>query len=229
VATISKCDETLVIELSALERSEAMHGDLEIPTAAISSVEVLDDAIHQIHGLRPSGLKITGTYLPARARRAPGWSRLPPGSCPASPALPGQQHSGGLAGSQVAATPPGVPADAGLFGRLFPKLPPFASVNPAVTAALMEVGQPGGILDAQDDLAAGPKALIIDPTVNGNPTSANSYGTNPDDPTMTAGSTFVGQFTDHDITFDQTSKLGVTQNPLTSPNARTPVLQPAGW
>jgi hypothetical protein len=66
VATISKRDETLVIELSALEKSEAMHGDLEIPTAAISSVEVLDDAIHQIHGLRPSGLKITGTYLPGK-------------------------------------------------------------------------------------------------------------------------------------------------------------------
>jgi hypothetical protein len=41
---------------------------------------------------------------------------------------------------------------------------------------------------------------------------------------MTAGSTFVGQFTDHDITFDQTSQLGVTQNPLVSPNTRTPAL-----
>ena len=41
---------------------------------------------------------------------------------------------------------------------------------------------------------------------------------------MTAGSTFVGQFTDHDITFDQTSQLGVPQNPLTSPNTRTPAL-----
>ena len=63
-------------------------------------------------------------------------------------------------------------------------------------------------MDARDDLAAGPKALIVDPTVNGNPTAANPYGTNPDNPTMTAGSTFVGQFTDHDITFDQTSHLG---------------------
>lgn len=44
MATISKRDETLIIELSALEKSEAMHGDLEIPTAAISSIEVLDDA-----------------------------------------------------------------------------------------------------------------------------------------------------------------------------------------
>ena len=41
---------------------------------------------------------------------------------------------------------------------------------------------------------------------------------------MTAGSTFVGQFTDHDITFDQTSQLGVPQNPLRSPNTRSPAL-----
>src|SRR5690349_7517061 len=124
----------------------------------------------------------------------------------------------------LAKPPPGAPANAGLFGRLFPHLPPFAGFSPTVKAALMEVGQQGGIMDAQDDLGAGPKALIVDPAVNGNPTSSNPYGTNPDNPTMTAGSTFVGQFTDHDITFDQTSKLGVKQNPLTSPNARTPAL-----
>jgi hypothetical protein len=41
---------------------------------------------------------------------------------------------------------------------------------------------------------------------------------------MTAGSTFVGQFVDHDITFDQTSTLGVPQNPLISRNTRTPAL-----
>ena len=119
---------------------------------------------------------------------------------------------------------PGAPASSGLFGRIFPGLPPFADATDQVRAALLEVGRPGGIMDAADDLAAGPKALIVDPTVNGNPTAANPYGTNPDNPTMTAGSTFVGQFTDHDITFDQTSHLGVPQNPLTSPNTRTPAL-----
>ncbi len=45
-----------------------------------------------------------------------------------------------------------------------------------------------------------------------------------DDDAHPARSTFVGQFIDHDITFDQTSQLGVGQNPLTSPNARTPAL-----
>jgi hypothetical protein len=128
------------------------------------------------------------------------------------------------AGAAGHGLPPGAPASSMLFGRIFPQLPPFAPVTGAVQAALVEAGAQGGILDAQDDLAAGPKELIVDPAVNGNPTATNPYGTNPDNPTMTAGSTFVGQFTDHDITFDQTSQLGVTTNPLTSPNTRTPAL-----
>jgi Animal haem peroxidase len=120
--------------------------------------------------------------------------------------------------------PPGAPANSMLFGRIFPKLDPFAQDTSTVTQALLEVGRQGGIMDAHDDLAAGPVALITNPALNGNPTSSNPYGTNPDNPTMTAGSTFVGQFTDHDITFDQTSQLGVPTNPLTSPNTRTPAL-----
>lgn len=141
----------------------------------------------------------------------------------------------GLNGSAVADAPAAsprsyargsgsAPASSVDFGRIFPDLPPFADATYTVRAALLEVGQQGGILDAQDNLAAGPKALIVDPTPNGNPTSTNPCGTNPDNRTMTAGSTFVGQFTDHDITFDQTSQLGVPQNPLTSANTRTPAL-----
>jgi hypothetical protein len=119
----------------------------------------------------------------------------------------------------------GTPANSVDFGRMFPELPSFADASDQrVVDALLEVGTQGGILDAHDDLAAGSKALIVDPAVNGNPTPTNPYGTNPDNPTMTAGSTFTGQFIDHDITFDQTSQLGIPQNPLTSPNTRTPAL-----
>ena len=118
----------------------------------------------------------------------------------------------------------GVPRDSANFGRLFPEMAPFAEATDTVRSALLEVGMPGGVLDAGDDLAAGPTRLIVDPTVNGNPTPSDPYGSNPDNPTMTAGSTFVGQFVDHDITFDQTSQLGVPQNPLLSPNTRTPAL-----
>jgi Animal haem peroxidase/TAT (twin-arginine translocation) pathway signal sequence len=118
----------------------------------------------------------------------------------------------------------GAPASSVDFGRIFPDLPPFADASNTVRAALLEIGKPGGIMDAGDQLSAGPTALIVDPSVNGNPTAADPYGTNPDNPTMTAGSTFVGQFVDHDITFDQTSALGVPQNPLISRNTRTPAL-----
>lgn len=100
-----------------------------------------------------------------------------------------------------------------VFGRIFPDLPPFAPANDPVRAALRDIGKPGGLLDAQDDLAAGPVLLITDPALSVN---------NPDNETHTAGTTFMGQFFDHDMTFDTTSPLGVTTPPEQTPNARTP-------
>src|SRR5438132_5405235 len=101
------------------------------------------------------------------------------------------------------------------FGRIFPQLPPFAPATDAVRAALADLGKPGGLLDANDDLSKGPVLLITDPSLSTN---------NRNNPTHTAGTTFVGQFIDHDITFDTTSPLGVPTDPALSPNARTPSL-----
>ena len=84
------------------------------------------------------------------------------------------------------------------FGRMF-RLPAFAQQTPKVEAALRELGRPGGLLDAADPLAAGPKALIVDLSLSAN---------NPNNPTHTAGTTFFGQFLDHDMTFDAASRLG---------------------
>jgi hypothetical protein len=101
------------------------------------------------------------------------------------------------------------------FGRMFPRLEPFAQPSPGLRAALIDIGRPGGMLDARDDLEAGPVDLITDPALNAN---------NPNNPTHTAGATFVGQFMDHDMTFDLTSALGEPTDPEDSPNARTPAL-----
>jgi len=101
------------------------------------------------------------------------------------------------------------------FGRIFPNLPPFASATDAVRAALADLGKPGGLLDANDDLSKGPVLLITDLGLSAN---------NPNNPTHTAGTTFIGQFIDHDITFDTTSRLGVTTDPAVSRNSRTPSL-----
>ena len=120
----------------------------------------------------------------------------------------------------------GTPASARDFGIMFPSLrsKPFAEPSDTIRQALAEVGKQGGIMDARDDLTAGAKRLLLDPTVNGEPTSSNPYGTNPSNPTMTQGSTFLGQLIDHDVTFDRSSQLGSPQNPLLSPNSRTPGL-----
>jgi hypothetical protein len=100
----------------------------------------------------------------------------------------------------------------GRFGRMF-HLPPFAEPTPAVKAALVRLGARGGLLDAHDNLAAGPIALILDPALN--------VG-NPNNDAHPAGMTFVGQFLDHDMTFDTASRLGRPTNPRRSPNARRP-------
>ncbi|HET9137973.1 heme peroxidase family protein [Actinophytocola sp.] len=101
------------------------------------------------------------------------------------------------------------------FGRIF-NLPPFADFNAGgLRNALMAMGQPGGIVDARDPLAEGPVRLITNPELSPN---------NLDNPNNTAGITFLGQFLDHDMTFDQTSRLGVVAAPENSPNTRTPGL-----
>jgi hypothetical protein len=99
------------------------------------------------------------------------------------------------------------------FGRLFATLPPFARASEAVTAALMEIGKPGGIMDARDALERGPVDLIVDPALS---------AINRNNPTHTAGTTFMGQFMDHDMTFDTSSQLGVKTEPRRSRNAREP-------
>jgi hypothetical protein len=101
------------------------------------------------------------------------------------------------------------------FGRLFPDLPSFAQATRRVKDALLALGAPGGPLDANDDLSKGPRLLITDLGLSAN---------NPNNASHTAGTTFIGQFVDHDITFDTSSTMGVPTEPGSSPNGRTPSL-----
>ena len=125
---------------------------------------------------------------------------------------------GGAFARPVHAAPPRsrfVSTDAQHFGRIFPKLPGFAPASEGVKKKLLAMGAQGSLLDAQDPLSAGPIALITNPALSVN---------NPDNPAHTAGTTFVGQFIDHDVTFDTSSKLGSPTDPLTATNGRTPAL-----
>jgi hypothetical protein len=99
------------------------------------------------------------------------------------------------------------------FSRIF-QLPAFADPrSTAVRNAMLEIGKRGGILDAKDPLQEGPVRLITNPELS--PNNRDNLIS-----AQTAGTTFVGQFLDHDVTFDQTSRLGVVAEPAQTPNAR---------
>jgi Animal haem peroxidase len=111
-------------------------------------------------------------------------------------------------------TPQSVFYEQGRFGRLFPTLPAFAADTALVRDALFELGAKDGPMDAGDDLSD-PVTLITDPAKSAD---------NPDNPTLTAGFTFLGQFLDHDMTFDPTSSLARQQDPESIRNFRIPAL-----
>ena len=100
-------------------------------------------------------------------------------------------------------TPASVFHDQGRFGRLFPALPPFAEDTKPIRDALAELGARDGPMDAKDFLAG---------------------MSNPDNPTMAAGFTYLGQFIDHDMTFDPASSLARRRDPESIRNFRIPAL-----
>ena len=90
------------------------------------------------------------------------------------------------------------------FSRMFRNLPPFALQSDSVRTAMKQLGAAGGVLDAKDVLTD-PIQSITNPAVF----SPN----NADNPNMTAGVTFFGQFLDHDITLDKNSPLNQNASP----------------
>jgi hypothetical protein len=99
-----------------------------------------------------------------------------------------------------------------VFTRMFPDLPAFAQQTDSARQAVQQMGRRHGILDADDNLSD-PIQSIINPAV--------FSPHNPDNPNMTAGMTFLGQFLDHDITFDKKSQLNANVSPMQTVNFRT--------
>jgi hypothetical protein len=99
------------------------------------------------------------------------------------------------------------------FSRMF-NLPAFASpTSSSVRAAMNDIGKLGGLLDAKDPLGEGPIRLITNPELSPN-NRDNSLSQ------QTAGTTFFGQFIDHDVTFDAQSALGAVATPENTSNTR---------
>ena len=96
----------------------------------------------------------------------------------------------------------------GRFGRLFRTLPPAQFTD--------------------DDLAALAQAMVAKadtPTPEDQVDDEENTGT-PSDPGISAGYTYLGQFIDHDLTFDPASSLQKQNDPDALVDFRTPALRP---
>lgn len=93
--------------------------------------------------------------------------------------------------------PHGGNSPAGRFGRMFPNLP---ARTPAGLPLAERFGLPGGLMD-------------------GGETTPEQ-----DNPRLPAGFTYLGQFIDHNVTFDITSVLGQEVDPVTQTDFRSPRL-----
>jgi hypothetical protein len=170
--------------------------------------------------LSPNGRSCEPVRWVARSQRSGGRLLIPVSTgcraCSIASGTGSRQRSPamGHGNADIGELTPGQGLRAGRFGRLFPTLPPFAADTPLIRGALAELGAPGGPMDAADDLSD-PISLITDP--------AKSLH-NPNNPTMTAGFTFLGQFLDHDMAFDPTSSLARRQDPESIRNFRIPAL-----
>jgi len=114
------------------------------------------------------------------------------------------------------------PTTEGRFGFMFKDRPPHPASDPLLTKlgeTMME--QPALGTHLVDQETGEP---ILDkygnPVVVGN-NEHDSYGENPK-PRLTSGFTFVGQFVDHDITFDTTNLDQQQSDPYATTNFRTP-------
>jgi hypothetical protein len=58
VAEVTVDGDELVVRLRAIEKMEAVHGEVRVPLRSVTGVEVLDDAIGAVHGFR------VGTGIP---------------------------------------------------------------------------------------------------------------------------------------------------------------------
>jgi hypothetical protein len=109
-------------------------------------------------------------------------------------------------------TPDKPPGPDETFTRMFPGLPPFAPATDEARDRVRKLGEKDSLIDAKD-LLTDPIQSILNPAVF----SPN----NPDNPNMTAGMTFFGQFLDHDLTLDLKSPLLEPRNPRRKTNFRT--------
>jgi hypothetical protein len=56
-------DDTVTVQMSRLEKAEALHRDLTVPRSAITGVRVVSDGMSEVHGLKMPGSGVPGVIM----------------------------------------------------------------------------------------------------------------------------------------------------------------------
>jgi len=62
MAELRREGDELVVALSVAEKAEAVHGDIRVPVSSVRELEVLDDAVHAVPGLKTIGAAFPGRF-----------------------------------------------------------------------------------------------------------------------------------------------------------------------
>jgi hypothetical protein len=63
MAKLLVTNDAVTVLLSAIERAEAVHGDVSVPRAAVVSAQVAPDGLDEVHGLRMPGTALPGVIM----------------------------------------------------------------------------------------------------------------------------------------------------------------------
>jgi hypothetical protein len=56
-------DDLVTVSLSAIEKAEAVHGEVSVPRTAVVSARVVPDGMDEVHGLRTPGTGLPGVIM----------------------------------------------------------------------------------------------------------------------------------------------------------------------
>ncbi len=63
MARLLVSNDVVTVSLSAIEKAEALHGDVSVPRAAVVSARVAPDGLDEVHGLRMPGTGLPGVIM----------------------------------------------------------------------------------------------------------------------------------------------------------------------
>lgn len=66
MSLLSREGDELVLTLTRVEKAESLHGDIRVPLSSVRDVEVVDDVVHEVHGMKVPGARWPGRFAIGR-------------------------------------------------------------------------------------------------------------------------------------------------------------------